>query len=270
MENKLAVLSLSGGLDSSTLLLHLLEQGYQVTALSFLYGQKHKIELDRAKKLVKYLQKKGLTVKHQIIDLKGLGELLESSLTTEGYETPEGHYDQDTMKDTVVPNRNKIFSSIIQGVALSISKQYNEEVIISLGIHKGDHLIYPDTSEEFRDADYKAFLVGNWGAERVTYYTPYIDIDKSEVLEDGKEVCKKLALSFNQVYKNTSTSYKPIKVGNKWYSDIYSGSSVERIEAFIKLKKKDPIQYAENDGTVVSWEYVKEKVNKIIEDFKNS
>ena len=118
---KQAVLSLSGGMDSSTVLLHLLEKDYEVTALSFDYGQKHNVELKRAAELIDYLKGKGHSVKYQCITLLGLKELLSSNLVQGGDEVPEGHYEEENMKDTVVPNRNKIFSSLIQAVALSIA-----------------------------------------------------------------------------------------------------------------------------------------------------
>ncbi len=260
-----AVLSLSGGMDSSTLLIHLLASGYEVTALGFDYGQKHRVELDRAKKLVKYLQKKGLPVTHQIIELKGLQPLLNSSLVTGGADVPEGHYEQENMKETVVPNRNKIFSSIIQAVALSKATQLNEKVIIALGIHAGDHAVYPDCRQEFRDADMEAFKIGNWNSELVTSSTPYLEVGKYEILKDGKACCKILGISFNQVYKNTNTSYKPIKIDKKWYSDYKSAASVERIEAFIKLKKKDPVAYADESG-VVTWEVARDHVQKVLDE----
>lgn len=247
---KQAVLSLSGGMDSSSLLIHLLAQGYTVTALGFDYGQKHVVELQCAKKLVKYLQKKGLSVTHQIIKLDGLQPLLNSTLVTGGSDVPEGHYEQDNMKDTVVPNRNKIFASIIQAVALSIATKTKSEVAIALGIHAGDHAIYPDCRQEFRDADFEAFKIGNWESELVTQYTPYLFVNKLDILKDGAISCETLGLSFNQVYKNTNTSYKPIKIGKKWYSDYKSAASVERIEAFIELGAKDPVSYADETGPV--------------------
>ena len=123
---KKAVLSLSGGMDSSSLLLHLLANGYEVTALGFDYGQKHKVELERAASLVKYINSdpsQGFLsmdyskVNFQIIKLDGLSQLLNSALVTGGADVPEGHYEQDNMKETVVPNRNKIFASLIQAVA---------------------------------------------------------------------------------------------------------------------------------------------------------
>jgi len=128
--NKQAVLSLSGGMDSSTVLLRLLADGYEVTALSFDYGQKHKVELERAQSLVNYLNDNGQNVKYGTIKLDGLAPMLNSALVEGGDEVPEGHYEQDNMKETVVPNRNKIFSSIIQAVALSVANEKDTKVNI--------------------------------------------------------------------------------------------------------------------------------------------
>ena len=278
---KQAVLSLSGGMDSSTLLLHLLANGYEVTALSFDYGQKHNVELERAKDLVKYINNNSNRffysseladdkvleiyplVKHQVIELKGLSELLNSALVTGGEEVPEGHYAEENMKATVVPNRNKIFSSIIQAVALSIAEQKDTKCAIAMGIHAGDHAIYPDCRQEFRDIDFEAFKAGNWGAEKVYHYTPYLHTDKFGILEDGDNCLGKLGLDFNEVYYRTNTSYKPIKYQDVWYSDYKSASSVERVEAFIKLGKPDPCKYADENGPV-SWETVVEHVKTIL------
>lgn len=278
---KQAVLSLSGGMDSSTLLLHLLNTGYEVTCLSFDYGQKHRIELERATELVKYINsdpsqgwlcREYSQVKHQIIKLDGLSSLLNSTLVTGGEEVPEGHYAEDNMKSTVVPNRNKIFSSIIQAVALSIVEQNNTECDIAMGIHAGDHAIYPDCRQEFRDADFKAFQLGNWGSDKVKVTTPFLDVDKFDILKYGSECCNDLGLDFDEVYKRTITSYKPIFIYNtwnhdnvgKWYSDYKSASSVERIEAFIKLGRPDPVEYADLDLGPVTWETAKKHVEEVL------
>lgn len=285
INKKQAVLSLSGGMDSSTLLLHLLANDYEVTALSFDYGQKHRVELDRAKLLVEYinsnkveregkLESPRYKVKHQIIKLDGLQQLLNSALVTGGSDVPEGHYEQENMKETVVPNRNKIFSSIVQAVALSIATKPSEddctirhEVAIALGIHAGDHAIYPDCRQEFRDADMEAFRIGNWDSDLVNFYTPYLDMDKYGILKDGQECCEVLGLDFNEVYSRTNTSYKPIAfatpVGPRWFSDYKSAASVERIEAFIKLGRPDPVRYANETGPV-SWEVARAHVEDVL------
>ena len=268
---KQAVLSLSGGMDSSTLLLHLLANEYKVTALSFDYGQKHRVELERAQQLVDYLNVYGHNVTYQVIKLDGLSQLLNSALVEGGDEVPEGHYEGDNMKATVVPNRNKIFSSIIQSVALSIANETGDEVKIAMGIHAGDHEIYPDCRQEFRDADYKAFCEGNWEAEIVSSYTPYLDGDKFDILKDGESCCECLGVDFDEVYKRTNTSYKPIKFFHtstrwKWYSDYKSASSVERIEAFIKLGRPDPVEYADETGPV-DWETAKIHAEKLLYDW---
>jgi 7-cyano-7-deazaguanine synthase len=293
---KKAVLSLSGGMDSSSLLLHLLANGYEVTALGFDYGQKHKVELERATSLVEYINSNPTRVFHhdhspngfeenyqpvtfQIIKLDGLSQLLNSALVTGGSDVPEGHYEQDNMKETVVPNRNKIFSSLIQAVALSVATKnigddctVGESVAIAMGIHAGDHAIYPDCRQEFRDADFEAFKIGNWDSELVYHYTPYLEVNKFDILEDGQRSCDILGLDFNEVYKRTNTSYKPmlhtVRVNDEisyegWFSDYKSAASVERIEAFIKLGRPDPVEYADENGPV-TWEVAKAHVEEVL------
>jgi 7-cyano-7-deazaguanine synthase len=268
---KSVVVSASGGMDSSTLLLRALSEYDNVVAVSFDYGQKHRVELERAQQLVNYLKDQGRTVKYQVIELKGLTSLLHSNLVAGGDEVPEGHYEQENMVATVVPNRNKIFSSIVQAIALSTATRTNSTCDIALGIHAGDHAIYPDCRQEFRDIDHAAFVAGNWGAEVVNYYTPYLEGNKFSILQDGERLCKELGLDFDEVYSRTNTSYKPIFIpyethatkGGKWYSDYKSASSVERVEAFIKLGRPDPVEYADESGPV-SWEVAKSHVENLL------
>jgi 7-cyano-7-deazaguanine synthase len=265
---KQAVLSLSGGMDSSTLLLHLLANNYEVCALSFDYGQKHRIELERASQLIDYInanfehqdEHNYPKVNYQVIKLDGLSKLLNSALVEGGNEVPEGHYAQDNMKETVVPNRNKIFSSLIQAVALSIATQKDTTCDIAMGIHAGDFSVYPDCRQEFRDADYGAFTLGNWEAHRVSTYTPYLHTDKFGILQDGLICCDKLDINFDEIYKRTNTSYKPYPSGN---SDYKSAASVERIEAFLKLGRKDPVIYEDENG-LASWDTVVTHVKEVL------
>ena len=283
---KHVVISLSGGMDSSTLLLRCLKEYNTVTAISFDYGQKHRIELERAQSLVDYINDGYASeaenipyskINYRQIQLNGLADLLDSALVTGGAEVPEGHYAEENMKATVVPNRNKIFASITQAIALSIAEKTGEQCDIAMGIHAGDHAIYPDCRQEFRDADDAAFRIGNWGSEKVGYFTPYLEGDKFTILQDGEVLCGELGLDFNEVYKRTNTSYKPIYHnflytndedeivdGSDWFSDFKSASSVERVEAFIKLGRKDPVEYADETGPV-NWEHVVNEVTKVLE-----
>lgn len=273
---KHVVVSLSGGMDSSTLLLRCLKEYDTVTALSFDYGQKHRVELERAQSLVKYLNENNQSINYRVIKLDGLVDLLNSALVTGGAEVPEGHYAEENMKATVVPNRNKIFASITQAVALSIADKTGEMCDIAMGIHAGDHAIYPDCRQEFRDADDHAFRVGNWGSEKVGYFTPYLEGDKFTILQDGEVLCRELAVDFDEVYSRTNTSYKPIQhivethpgwTELKWFSDYKSASSVERVEAFIKLGRPDPVEYADENGPV-TWEHVVTEVTKVLENYE--
>jgi 7-cyano-7-deazaguanine synthase len=261
-----------------------------VTAISFDYGQKHRVELERAQSLVDYLCNNDIgianTLRYRQIQLNGLVDLLDSALVTGGEDVPEGHYAEENMKATVVPNRNKIFASLIQAVALSVANKTGENCDIAMGIHAGDHAIYPDCRQEFRDADDFAFRMGNWDAERVGYFTPYLEGNKFTILQDGEVLCKELGLDFDEVYSRTMTSYKPIAYyANKkgdiypltvgpnlaltkiWFSDYKSASSVERVEAFIKLGRKDPVGYADPELGPVSWEFVVEKVTKVLKEY---
>jgi len=267
------VVSLSGGMDSSTLLLRAIEKYDTVTGISFDYGQKHKVELERAQSLINYLADNGHKVNYRQIKLDGLVNLLDSALVQGGDDVPEGHYEQDNMKETVVPNRNKMFASITQAVALSVANRTEDVCDIALGIHAGDHAVYPDCRQEFRDADDAAFRIGNWDADRVGYFTPYLDTDKFGILQDGEKLCEILGIDFDEVYSRTNTSYKPLKVYSRpetnayeWYSDYKSASSVERIEAFIKLGRPDPVGYADETG-VVDYEVAKSHVEKVLAEY---
>ena len=281
---KHCVISLSGGMDSSTLLLRAIKEYDTVTALSFNYGQKHVVELERAQSLVDYLNDnfyetnhrgddfgKYSPINYRQIKLDGLVDLLDSALVEGGEEVPEGHYEEDNMKATVVPNRNKIFASLVQAVALSVANKTEEQTDIALGIHAGDHAIYPDCRQEWRDADDHAFRMGNWNVDNVGYFTPYLQGDKFDILKDGEILCDYLNINFDEVYSRTNTSYKPIwipqqkltGVSGNWYSDYKSASSVERVEAFIALGRPDPVVYEDEDG-IASWEKVVKHVSKVL------
>jgi 7-cyano-7-deazaguanine synthase len=228
-ENQKVVVSFSGGMDSSSLILRYLADGCHVVAVSFLYGQKHSIEIEYAKKNIALLQKNGCNIHHEIADLSSAMHLFSSALLSDDTLVPEGHYEEEQMKATVVPNRNAIFSSLIYGKALSIAIQHDEEVKIGLGVHSGDHAIYPDCRPEFYDAIHNAFTLGNWESEKVSFDLPYLHGEKSTILKDALASCDTLGLNFDEVFSNTLTSYNPDSMGR---SSGKSGSDIERILAF--------------------------------------
>lgn len=251
---KTAVVSLSGGMDSTCLLIHLVKEGYEIHGVSFNYGQKHSIELERLASNIAYLRLKGIHLKsYNLLDISNIGKLFESSLINNGTAVPEGHYEAENMKSTVVPNRNMIFASIIQGYALSIAMRENKNVQVALGVHSGDHAIYPDCTPQFYGAQQLAFKAGNWGSEAVDFYLPYLDLNKTRILAKCFNDCMNLDLDFNTVLRNTITSYNPDSKGR---SSGTSGSDIERIEAFANLQLTDPLEY------VNGWEWsVKNALN---------
>ena len=260
--NKIAVISLSGGMDSTSLLLHLINNKYTVYALSFNYGQKHKLEINKATENINYLKSKKIKVNHKIININDCMDILSSSLTNSNESVPKGHYEDENMKDTFVPNRNAIFSSILYGYALTLSKENNQSnITISLGVHSGDHAIYPDCREEFYIKLFDSFKIGNWNSENVNIYLPYLKLDKTNILKDAIKSIDNLNLDFTTIFKNTLTSYEPDKNGR---SNGKTGSDIERILAFNENGLMDPIEYTK------SWKEVLENAIKTEKKFKSN
>lgn len=240
--DKQAVISFSGGMDSTCLMMHLLSKGYKVNAYSFDYGQAHSVELRMAKNNIKYLQKLGLPVNHQIINLRDVFSGDTSTLVRHE-KSPEGDYREESMKQTCVNNRNCIFSAVIFAKALSLARPTHTNVLISLGVHAGDHAIYPDCREESVNMARELFRISNWDSELVEYDAPFVNITKSEVLGKGLEAMKNLGMSktqINKVLKNTMSCYNATPDGKACGK---CGTCTERIEAFRDNGIKDPIQY---------------------------
>lgn len=242
-------------MDSTSLLIRMLASGHQVFGISFDYGQKHKLELQRLAANIRYLAGIGINVSNHIVDMSILGELFHSALTNSQWDVPLGFYEQENMKETVVPNRNAIFASIAYGYALSIANRTGRSVKLCLGVHSGDHAIYPDCRREFYDALMHAFEVGNWDADRVQIELPYLNGDKFTILQDAEQSIAKLGLDFDTIFSNTCTSYDPDEQGR---SNGKTGSDVERILAFEKLGRRDPLEYVD------SWEHVVEQARKYL------
>jgi len=262
-----AVMALSGGMDSSSLLLHLLRRGVTVTAVSFNYGQKHTVELERAASLVQYLLENGHEVHHRTVDLRSAMGLFKSELLEHGGSVPQGHYEEESMKATVVPNRNAIFSSLIYGLALSLSQESGQDVDVVLGVHSGDHAVYPDCRPEFYRVLEHAFKIGNWESDRVGFELPYLEMDKTSILRDALESVALLDLDFDEVFRRTITSYDPDEQGR---SHGKTGSDVERILAFHALGRKDPLEYIHpwesvlEDALAIEREYKEERYREIL------
>nr|AIF01111.1 PP-loop domain-containing protein (queC) [uncultured marine group II/III euryarchaeote KM3_141_C12] len=253
------VMALSGGMDSTALLLRMLARGDSVTCISYDYGQKHAIELERASANIAYLRSEGHMVDHVEANLSSVMSSFASALTDADAEVPEGHYEEKQMKKTVVPNRNAIFTSILYGHALSISTVEDCEVSLALGVHSGDHSIYPDCRPEFYDQLMLALDTGNWGSERISIDLPYIDTDKEGILRDALDSCGSLGVDFDVVFANTNTSYSPDSAGR---SSGKTGSDVERILAFHAIGRKDPVEYVDD------WETVLERALEIEREYE--
>lgn len=167
-----AVVIVSGGMDSVGLCYLMAAQGVELHMLSFDYGQKHNTELAHAA-----IAADDLGAKHNVLNLRGMGALLDSALTNEGAEIPHGHYAADNMKATVVPNRNAIMLSIAWGIAVSV-----EADAVATAVHGGDHFIYPDCRPEFAYLLNAAFRAGNEGHGDVRLYAPFIGVGKHDIV----------------------------------------------------------------------------------------
>jgi len=262
LKNKCSVLSFSGGMDSTSLLIKLLAKNHDIHAISFKYGQKHEVEVDYAKKNISYLKNNGFKDKitHKVFDISNILSNFNSSLIDKNQDIPEGYYESENMKSTFVPNRNAIFFSLIYGYAISIAKDYNDKISISLGAHSGDHAIYPDCRLDFFESLFNSLQIGNWNSDSIELYVPYIDMDKKDILMDAENSIDKLNLDFNTIFKNTITSYNPDSNG---ISSGKTGSDIERILAFNSLNKIDPIKYQE------SWENVLNNALKVEKEYSN-
>lgn len=246
-----AVISVSGGMDSTSLLLNVLrnKEIKRITLLNFNYGQKQKIEIDKLKKNIEYLKEKGFSLDLKNADLSSIMKLFYSSLLMEDMKVPKDeHYTEKNQKSTVVPNRNAIFSSLIYGLALSIAMKNNEKVIIGLGVHSGDYSVYPDCRPEFYEQIEKTYQIGNWNSEKVSFYNPFIRGKKIDILKDALQSCKELDLDFMKIFKNTNTCYDPDLIGQ---ACGHCASCIERLEAFDTLGIKDPCDYKEDYKTLL-------------------
>ena len=213
----------SGGLDSAVLAHHLRDEGWQLRLVSFDYGQRHRVELEHAAVLGAALQ-----ARHDVVDLRAVGALLSgSALTDDGVDVPDGHYSEESMKTTVVANRNAIFAMVATGVAVAEGAG-----AVGLGIHAGDHAIYPDCRPPFVAAAEHLAKVANEGfvAEGFQILAPFLGWSKADIVARGAELGVPFAATW-ACYKGGA-----VHCGT-------CGTCVERIEAFDLAGVTDPTEY---------------------------
>lgn len=221
----LAVVSLSGGMDSTTALAWTLST-HDVVTLSFNYGQRHYKELDAAKAVADHYG-----VEHHVVDLRSVGRLLTgSALTDTTVDVPEGHYAQDTMRATVVPNRNAIMANIAVGVA---SARGAERVV--LGVHAGDHAVYPDCRPEFVTALQRCVDAALDSFHTPNVVAPFISWSKTEIAKCAHDLHVPLGLTWS------------CYAGGEDHCGC-CGTCVERYESLRDAGVQDPTVYA--DGGV--------------------
>ncbi|MHA7924037.1 MAG: 7-cyano-7-deazaguanine synthase QueC [Marinobacter sp.] len=208
----------SGGMDSYTLLHLARERGYRVHALSFNYGQRHVRELECARSVCE-----AQGIPHKVIDIRAMSEVMAGSSLTSDMEVPEGHYEEDSMKATVVPNRNMILLSLATGYAVTVGAG-----AVWYGAHGGDHAIYPDCRPEFVEKMDAVCRVANY--EPVGIEAPFMTMDKGQILAEGL----RLGLDYSQTW--TCYNGREQACGR-------CGSCVERLEAFAVNGVTDPLEY---------------------------
>ncbi len=214
-----AILTLSGGLDSTVLLWYLLKQGYHVRCLSVDYGQRHRKELEAAATLARLAG-----CEHEIADLTLPKLFAGSSQTSGGVEVPDGHYAEESMKATVVPNRNMVLLALATSWAVATKSD-----VVAYAAHAGDHTIYPDCRAEFAEALGKAIELCDW--HPVKLLRPFVKMSKAQIAEVGRDLCVPMSLTWS-CYKG----------GEKHCGTC--GTCVERREAFQLAGIKDPTDYA--------------------------
>ena len=208
----------SGGMDSYTVLNRALKDGKEVYALSFDYGQRHVKELECAAKVCERLK-----ISHKVIDISAINQLLAGSSLTDDIDIPEGHYEAENMKSTIVPNRNMILLSMAVGYAVSVKASQ-----VYYGAHSGDHAIYPDCRPEFVLKMNDVCQIANYDA--VEIFSPYLNVSKIDILTDG--------IKMGLDYSDTWTCYN-----GREKACGKCGACIERLEAFEKNGATDPLSY---------------------------
>ncbi len=220
MKKKVVVL-VSGGMDSVAALYDARQEHQIVAALTFNYGAKH----NRKETPCAAWHCAGFGLLHHVIALNFVAELFKSDLLESGGAIPDGHYEEQTMKQTVVPFRNGILLAIAGGYAESIGAQG-----LVIAAHAGDHAIYPDCREAFMKAMADALRLGTYAG--VEILRPFIGLTKAQIAVRGHA----LGVDFSQTW----SCYK----GGEQHCGT-CGTCVERREAFLEAHLPDPTVYAD-------------------------
>ncbi len=222
MESKRAVAIVSGGMDSVTLAHLMVSEGYDLSILAFDYGQRHRKELGYAERCAERLR-----ADFQVVDLSGVGRLLSGSALTDDIDVPHGHYAEETMSVTVVPNRNAIMLSIAYGAAVARGAE-----AVAAAVHAGDHYVYPDCRPAFIEAfdRMERLAVEGFGDEKLHLYAPFVHKTKAEIVEIGAEL--------GVPYEETWSCYE----GGEVHCGL-CGTCHERKEAFELAGVPDPTVY---------------------------
>jgi 7-cyano-7-deazaguanine synthase len=214
----------SGGLDSVSLAHKVAAEHELVGLISFHYGQRHRKEVEFAARCAQRLG-----VPHDLIDMSHIGQHLSGSALTDDVDVPDGHYAEENMKVTVVPNRNAIMLAIAFGVAAA--KQADA---VATAVHGGDHFIYPDCRPEFTEAFEAMQAKALDGYASVKLYTPFVREPKSAIVAEGAR--------HDTPFADTWSCYK----GGETHCGR-CGTCVERREAFHLAGVEDPTVYADPD-----------------------
>jgi len=222
------VMAISGGMDSTTLLAKLLSQGNTISPFWFFYGSKHnKYEQQAVRAVMRYYQAIYTSLNDlKEIDLSAFMSDFKSALMkNESEDVPEGEYNEPSMTKTVVPARNLIFISILSGIAASIDAD-----AIALGVHAGDHYIYPDCRPAFLTSVQRTVEAALDRSMRLL--VPYMDMTKADIAQQG--------IVLRVPYELTRTCYKdqPVPCGK-------CGACNERLAAFKEVGGTDPVRYAQ-------------------------
>ena len=214
----------SGGLDSVSLAHKVAVEHTLLGLLSFDYGQRHRKEVTFAAACGKRLQ-----VPHQTIDIRDIGRSLSGSALTDDLAVPDGHYAEETMRITVVPNRNAIMLAIAFGVAAARGAD-----AVATAVHGGDHFIYPDCRPGFIDAFQIMQRHALESYADIALFAPYVNVPKSAIVTDGTR--------HGTPFAQTWSCYK----GGEVHCGR-CGTCVERREAFDLAGIADPTEYADAD-----------------------